>query len=114
MLISLLIDFRQERAKRVDIRTMDINKFIVRLEKLMTQLPSDPVKRRSHEQKVVPWINEKDVPRCPECARYDFCESIGIFNAAQPGVGRVQVIGSKKLQKAAEEQFFGHCMTDSA
>lgn len=60
--------FRQERAKRVDIRTMDINKFIVRLEKLMTQLPSDPVKRRSHEQKVVPWINEKDVPRCPECA----------------------------------------------
>ena len=55
---------------------MDINKFIVRLEKLMTQLPSDPVKRRSHEQKVVPWINEKDVPRCPECARYAFCKSI--------------------------------------
>jgi len=60
--------FREERAKRVDVRTMDINKFIVRLEKLMNQLPSDPVKRRNHEQKVVPWINEKDVPRCPECA----------------------------------------------
>lgn len=60
--------FREERAKRVDIRAMDINKFIVRLEKLMNQLPSDPVNRRNHEQKVVPWINEKDVPRCPECA----------------------------------------------
>ena len=64
-----IFDFREERAKRVDVRTMDINKFIVRLEKLMNQLPSDPVKRRNHEQKVVPWINEKDVPRCPECAR---------------------------------------------
>ena len=62
--------FRQERAKRVDIRAMDINKFIVRLEKLMNQLPSDPVKRRNHEQNIVPWINEKDVKLCPECARY--------------------------------------------
>ena len=66
-----IFHFREERAKRVDVRTMDINKFIVRLEKLMNQLPSDPVKRRNHEQKVVPWINEKDVPRCPECARYN-------------------------------------------
>ena len=61
--------FRQERAKRVDIRAMDINKFIIRLEKLMNQLPSDPVKRRNHEQNIVPWINEKDVKLCPECAR---------------------------------------------
>ena len=34
-----------------------------------------------------------------------------IFNAAQPGVGRIQVLGSKKLQteeEEADEQFFGH------
>lgn len=61
--------FRLERAKRADIRAMDINKLIVRLERLMTQLPSDPVKRRSHEQGVVPWINEKDVSLCPGCAK---------------------------------------------
>ena len=30
-----------------------------------------------------------------------------VFNAAQPGVGRVQVLGSKKFQTAAEELFFG-------
>jgi rabenosyn-5 len=34
----------------------------------MCQLPSDPVKRRTHEQSVVPWINEKDVRLCPGCA----------------------------------------------
>ena len=33
------------------------------------------------------------------------------FNAAQPGVGRVQVLGNKKTEED-EEQFFGHCMTD--
>ena len=37
-----------------------------------------------------------------------------LFNAAQPGVGRVQVLGSKKLQTEEEiQQFFiGHCMKD--
>ena len=35
-----------------------------------------------------------------------------IFNAAQPGVGHVQVLGSKKQTEEEEEQFFGHCMTD--
>ena len=38
-----------------------------------------------------------------------------VFNAAQPGVGRVQVLGSKKTEEEDEddeEQFFGHCMKD--
>ena len=60
--------FRLERAKRADIRAMDINKLIVRLEKLIDNLPTDPVKRRNHEQSIVPWINERDVPLCPSCA----------------------------------------------
>ena len=66
---ALFNEFRQERSKRVDIRAMDINKLILRLERLMTQLPSDPMKRRIHEQSVVPWINEKDVSLCPNCAK---------------------------------------------
>lgn len=61
--------FRAERAKRADIRAMDMNKLIVRLEKLMNQLPADPVKRRAHEQAVVPWLNEEDVKLCPNCAK---------------------------------------------
>ena len=32
---------------------------------------------------------------------------IYVFNAAQPGVGRVQVLGSKQVEE--EEQFFGNC-----
>ena len=61
--------FRLERAKRADLRTSYMNKLILRLDRLMTQLPSDPVKRRNHEMNVVPWINEKDVSLCPGCAK---------------------------------------------
>ena len=61
--------FRLERAKRADIRAMDINKLIVRLERLLSDIPTDPVKRRNHEQSIVPWINEKDVALCPSCAK---------------------------------------------
>ena len=67
-LVDKFDQFRLERAKRADIRAMDINKLIVRLERLKSNLPADPVKRRNHEQSIVPWIDEKDVPLCPSCA----------------------------------------------
>ncbi len=51
-LVDHMDTYRMERAKRADIRAMDVNKLIVRLEKLLCQLPSDPVKRRAHEQAV--------------------------------------------------------------
>ena len=40
--------------------------------------------------------------------------SDAFVNAAHPGVGGVQVLGSKKLQMEEDgQQFFrGHCMTD--
>ena len=41
---------------------------VIRLGKLMNQLPSDPVKRRSHEQSIVPWSDEKYFDLCPICA----------------------------------------------
>jgi len=61
--------FRQERSRRADMLAMDTNKLIIRLEKLLTSLPADPVKRRSHEQSVVPWIPENVVKLCPNCAK---------------------------------------------
>ena len=61
--------FRAERSKRADMKAMDTNKLILRLERLMTSLPSDPVKRRAHEQSVVTWLPEEDVKLCPNCAR---------------------------------------------
>ena len=32
-------------------------------------VPSDPLKRRSHEQSVVPWLPEDTVKLCPSCAK---------------------------------------------
>ena len=61
--------YRTERAKRADMLAMDTNKLIIRLEKLMSAIPNDPVKRRSHEQAIVSWLPEESVKLCPNCAR---------------------------------------------
>ena len=61
--------YRTERAKRADMLAMDTNKLIIRLEKLLTALPNDPVKRKSHEQAVVSWLPEDVVKLCPNCAK---------------------------------------------
>jgi hypothetical protein len=61
--------FRTERSKRADMKAMDTNKLILRLERLMTSLPVDPVKRRTHEQSIVTWLPEEDVKLCPNCAK---------------------------------------------
>ena len=42
---------------------------IVRLDKLLTNLPGDPSKRREHEQRVVAWAEGSFVPACPACTR---------------------------------------------
>lgn len=60
--------FRAERKKRLD-RNKATNQVLIRLERLMSNLPSDPVKRRAHEQDVVPWVDEDLVKLCPSCAR---------------------------------------------
>jgi len=68
--VNLMSTFRHERARRADMLAMDTNKLIIRLEKLMTSLPvHDPVKRRAHEQAVVPWVPEDVVNLCPNCAK---------------------------------------------
>ena len=61
--------FRQERSRRADMLAMDTNKLVIRLEKLMTSLPVEPIKRRAHEQAVVPWVPEDVVKLCPNCAK---------------------------------------------
>ena len=77
--------FRGERSKRADMKAMDTNKLILRLERLMTSLPVDPVKRRAHEQSIVTWLPEEDVKLCPNCAksfnitRFNLSFSIPLF-----------------------------------
>ena len=36
---------------------------------ILRGVPSDPLKRRSHEQSVVPWLPEDTVKLCPSCAK---------------------------------------------
>ncbi|XP_017763467.1 PREDICTED: rabenosyn-5 isoform X2 [Eufriesea mexicana] len=59
-------DIRNMRLERYSIET---NKLLIRLDKLLNNLPSDPVDRKVHERTIVPWIDEKDVKLCPTCAK---------------------------------------------
>ncbi|KAK6627576.1 hypothetical protein RUM44_010054 [Polyplax serrata] len=61
--------FRMIRTNKMEHYAAQTNNLIIRLEKLLLNLPSDPVKRKVHEQDIVPWINEKDVKLCPGCAK---------------------------------------------
>ena len=61
-------DFKAERKKRLD-RNTAATQVLFRLEKLLKDLPSDPVKRRQYEQSVVPWIDEDLIDKCPNCGQ---------------------------------------------
>eukprot|EP00090_Calanus_glacialis_P046327 TRINITY_DN9050_c0_g1_i1.p1 TRINITY_DN9050_c0_g1~~TRINITY_DN9050_c0_g1_i1.p1 ORF type:complete len:592 (-),score=219.64 TRINITY_DN9050_c0_g1_i1:173-1948(-) len=62
-------DFKKIRSSRVDRYATETNRLIVRLDKLLENMPTDASKRRDHERHVVPWIDEDLVKLCPTCAR---------------------------------------------
>ncbi|XP_012284186.1 rabenosyn-5 [Orussus abietinus] len=61
--------FKEMRNIRLARYTLETNKLLIRMDKLLCNLPSDPVDRKVHEQTIVPWIDDKDVKLCPTCAR---------------------------------------------
>lgn len=61
--------FKTLRDDRFERFSHEINKLIIRLDKLLTNMPLDPIKKKNHEQSIVPWLDGKDVPRCPNCTR---------------------------------------------
>ncbi|XP_046400318.1 rabenosyn-5 [Ischnura elegans] len=61
--------FHHIRNSRVERYAAETNKLLIRLDKLLIEMPSDPVKRKAHEQQVVPWVEDADVRLCPNCAR---------------------------------------------
>ncbi|CAD1479400.1 unnamed protein product [Heterotrigona itama] len=61
--------FRQTRNARLERYSAQTNKLLIRLDKLLNDLPTDPVDRKAHERAVVPWIDDKDVKLCPICAK---------------------------------------------
>lgn len=56
---------REQRMQRLSVPT---NQLIIRLERLLENMPTDPIKRKVHEQNVVAWIDGEAVDRCPNCA----------------------------------------------
>lgn len=61
--------FKKIRSARIDSFVAETNKLLIRLDKLLKDLPNDPVKRKAHERSIVMWAEDKDVPLCPFCAR---------------------------------------------
>ncbi|XP_068109136.1 rabenosyn-5 isoform X2 [Hyperolius riggenbachi] len=66
---SHLSDFKRHRAARIDHYVVEVNKLIIRLEKLTSfdRMNTDSAKIRAIERSVVPWVSDQDVPFCPDC-----------------------------------------------
>lgn len=66
---SHLSDFKKHRAARIDHYVVEVNKLIIRLEKLTAfdRTNTETSKIRAIEKSVVPWVNDQDVPFCPDC-----------------------------------------------
>jgi len=62
-------EFKKIRSSRVDRYATETNRLIVRLDKLLENMPSEANRRREHEKNIVPWIDEDLVKLCPTCAR---------------------------------------------
>jgi len=62
-------EFKKIRSSRVDRFATETNRLIVRLDKLLENMPSEANRRREHEKNIVPWIDEDLVKLCPSCAR---------------------------------------------
>lgn len=61
--------FKKQRAERIDHYVIEVNKRIIRLEKLTSfdRTNMDAGKIRALEKSVVAWVNDSDVPFCPDC-----------------------------------------------
>jgi len=66
---SHLQEFKKTRGARVDRYATETNRLVVRLDKLLRDMPGEPARRREHERGVVAWIDEDLVKLCPSCAR---------------------------------------------
>ncbi|KAG2471296.1 rabenosyn-5 [Polypterus senegalus] len=66
---SHLDDFKKHRAARIDHYIIEVNKLIIRLEKLTAfdRTNTDAAKIRAIEKSIVSWVDDHDVPFCPDC-----------------------------------------------
>lgn len=101
--------FKAVRSSRTDRYVLETNKLLNRLDKLLTDLPSDPVKKKAHEKSIVIWAADRDVPFCPNCAkafsimrRKHHCRLCGAIQCAQCSQFLLHSY-AKKLTNRAED-----------
>ncbi|XP_061396436.1 rabenosyn-5 [Musca vetustissima] len=61
--------FQSVRNPRLERYASETNKLIIRLHKLLKDMPTDAVLRKQHEQNIVPWLDGSSVKLCPNCAK---------------------------------------------
>ncbi|XP_055912783.1 rabenosyn-5 [Eupeodes corollae] len=61
--------FTSVRNPRLERYASETNKLIIRLHKLLKDMPAEPVARKQHEQNIVPWLDGSSVKLCPNCAK---------------------------------------------
>ncbi|CAH2086105.1 unnamed protein product [Euphydryas editha] len=61
--------FKAVRSSRLERYAIETNKLLIRLDKLVCNMPSDPNHRKQYEQEIVPWLDGSSVNLCPNCAK---------------------------------------------
>ncbi|XP_037937045.1 rabenosyn-5 [Teleopsis dalmanni] len=61
--------FQVIRNPRIERYASETNKLIIRLHKLLKDMPQDPLLRKTHEQQTVIWLDGSLVKLCPNCAK---------------------------------------------
>ncbi|XP_062890860.1 rabenosyn-5 [Mobula hypostoma] len=69
---SVRSEFQQWRGARINHYVIEVNKLLIRLEKLTAfdRTATDPAKKKALERSVVSWVSDRDVPYCPDCGAH--------------------------------------------
>ncbi|NWU93327.1 RBNS5 protein, partial [Upupa epops] len=119
---SHLSDFKKHRAARIDHYVVEVNKLIIRLEKLTSfdRANTESAKIRAIEKSVVPWVNDQDVPFCPDCgskfgirSRRHHCRLCGSIMCTKC-TELVSLLLASKLTSASKEALSFHASPNSS
>ncbi|KAL1514244.1 hypothetical protein ABEB36_003531 [Hypothenemus hampei] len=119
--------FKDVRRERLDHRTTETNKLIIRLDRLLRTFGAD---RKQQEQELVIWLDGTSVTRCPSCAasfniarRQHHCRLCGSimcnscsyflpYNVAQTIVAPVNSVNDREYSGKDSDTFriCNHCL----
>ncbi|NXL59657.1 RBNS5 protein, partial [Chordeiles acutipennis] len=119
---SHLSDFKKHRAARIDHYVVEVNKLIIRLEKLTSfdRANTESAKIRAIEKSLVPWVSDQDVPFCPDCGnkfsirnRRHHCRLCGSI-MCKKCMELVSLLLASKLTSASKEALGSHTSPNSS